>query len=87
MASAASAALYDIVKFNGTNDFGLWRIKMKALLGNLGLDEAIETEKKLPENITDEQKKEISDHRKEINKKAFNTLILSLGDKVLKESV
>ena len=52
MASTASSARYDIEKFDGTNDFGLWRIKMKALLGNLGLDEALETKKKLPETIT-----------------------------------
>ena len=60
---------------------------MKALLGNLRLDEALETEKKLPKTITDEQQKEISDCRKEINKKAYNTLILSLGEQSPKGSV
>jgi len=42
----------------------------------------------LPENATEEQKKDFSEHRKEINeinKRAYNTLILSLGDKVLRE--
>ena len=47
MAFAASATRYDIEKFDGTNDFGLWRIKMKTLMGNLGLKEALEPQKLL----------------------------------------
>ena len=85
MASASSSARYDIEKFDRSNDFGLLKIKMRALLRNLGLEEALEAEKKLPENATKEQKKDFSKHRKEINKRAYNTLILSLGDKVLRE--
>ena len=78
MASAASAARYDIEKFDGSNDFGLWRMKMRALLGNLGLEEALDGESKMPKVYSKEKKKEII-------KKAYNTLILSLGDKILRE--
>jgi len=46
-------------------------MKMRALLGNLGLEEALGSEEKPPESLTDEQKKEICDKRKEINKKSF----------------
>jgi len=53
-------------------------MKMRTLLGILGREEALEAEKKIPKTFTKEQKKEI-------NKKAFNTLIFSLGDKVLQE--
>ena len=52
MTSAAPVARYDIEKFDGTNNFGLWRIKMKALMGNLGLKEALEPQKPLPETAT-----------------------------------
>ena len=78
MASNASATRYDIEKFDGYNDFGLWRMKIRALLGNLGLEEALEGETKMPTTYSVEKKKEIG-------KKVFNTLILILGDKVLQE--
>ena len=52
---------------------------MCALLGNLGLEEALEGEAKMPKSYTTDQKKEIL-------KKAYNTLILSLGNKVLREA-
>ncbi|EXB77510.1 hypothetical protein L484_015435 [Morus notabilis] len=35
---------FDIEKFDGKNDFNLWREKMMAHLGNLGLDEALKGE-------------------------------------------
>jgi len=55
-----AATRYDIEKFTGQNDFGLWRIKMKELLGDLGLKVALEEEKKLPKFSTAEQKQEYS---------------------------
>ena len=85
MAFATSAARYDIEKFDGTNDFGLWRIKMKALMGNLGLKEALEPQKLFPKIATNEQKLEANNRRQEIYENTFNTLILSLGDKLLRE--
>ena len=78
MASSSSTSRHNIEKFDGQNDFALWKMKMSELLGNLGLEEALEGEAKMSKNYTTEQKKEIV-------KKAYNTLILSLGDKVLRE--
>ena len=76
MASAASAARYDIEKFDGSNDFGLWRIKMKALMGNLGLKKALVPQKPFPDTVTAEQRLEVNNRRQEICEKAFNTLNL-----------
>ena len=53
-------------------------MKMRALLGNLGLEEALDGEVKMPKTYSNEQKKEVI-------MKAYNTLILSLRDKVLWE--
>ena len=78
MASIASTARYDVEKFDGQNDFGLWKMKMRASLGNFGLEEALDGKAKMLETFSEEKKKEI-------DKKAFNTLILGLGDKVLQE--
>ena len=50
-------------------------MKTSALLGNLGLEEALEGESKIPKTYMEEEKKDIL-------KKAYNMLILSLGDKV-----
>jgi len=44
MALSGSSSRYDIEKFNGSNDFALWKIKMQALLDNLGLKEALKEE-------------------------------------------
>ncbi|GKG62960.1 hypothetical protein Tco_0636691, partial [Tanacetum coccineum] len=33
---------FDIEKFNGTNDFALWQVRMKALLEQQGLAAALE---------------------------------------------
>ena len=53
-------------------------MKRRALLGNLGLEDALEGEAKMPKTYSEDQKREMC-------KKAFNTLMLSLGDKVLRE--
>ena len=49
-------------------------------MGILGLEEALEGESKMPVTYTIEK-----EEKEEIGKKAFNSLILSLGDKVLQE--
>ena len=59
MDSTASATRYDIKKFNGQSDFGLWKMKMRALLGNLGLEEVVKGKAKMPATYTVEKKKEI----------------------------
>jgi len=38
---------YEVEKFTGQNDFGLWQLKMKALLVQQGLVEALDGEAKL----------------------------------------
>ncbi|GJW32473.1 retrovirus-related pol polyprotein from transposon TNT 1-94, partial [Tanacetum coccineum] len=68
-------AKFDIEKFNGTGDFGLWRIKMRALLIQHGCEAALEV---LPADIEAQTKAEL-------NKKAHSAVILCLGNKVLRE--
>ena len=40
---ASSITRFDIEKFDGKNDFELWKIKMRALMVQLGCDAALET--------------------------------------------
>ncbi|GJR85812.1 retrovirus-related pol polyprotein from transposon TNT 1-94 [Tanacetum coccineum] len=68
-------AKFDIEKFDGTGDFGLWRIKMRALLIQHGCEAALEV---LPADMEAEAKAEL-------NKKAHSAVILCLGNKVLRE--
>ncbi|GJX23324.1 retrovirus-related pol polyprotein from transposon TNT 1-94 [Tanacetum coccineum] len=64
-----TGAKFDIEKFDGTGDFGLWRIKMRALLIQHGCEAALEV---LPAD-TDAQPKA------ELNKKAHS---VSLANKL-----
>ncbi|GJX05355.1 hypothetical protein Tco_0191271 [Tanacetum coccineum] len=68
-------AKFDIEKFDGTGDFGLWRIKMRALLIQHGCEAALEV---LPADMEARTKDEL-------NKKAHRVVILCLGNKVLRE--
>ncbi|GJZ81739.1 zinc finger, CCHC-type containing protein [Tanacetum coccineum] len=61
---------FDIEKFNGKNDFGLWQIKMRALMVQKGCDAALET---LPADM--EAGTKLGDHIDE-----FNKLILDLAN-------
>ncbi|GJW38588.1 zinc finger, CCHC-type containing protein [Tanacetum coccineum] len=72
---ASSITRFDIEKFDGNNDFGLWQIKMCALMVQQGCDAALET---LPADIKAGEKAALM-------KKAYSTLILCLGDRVLRE--
>ncbi|KAH9696398.1 hypothetical protein KPL71_023151 [Citrus sinensis] len=70
----------DVEKFTGENDFHLWRLKMRALLVHQGIEEVLEdprTSKKISK-VKDEDIQKAMD-------KAHNTIILSLGDRVLRE--
>ncbi|GJR41830.1 zinc finger, CCHC-type containing protein [Tanacetum coccineum] len=71
----SSITRFDIEKFDGKNDFGLWQIKMRALMVQLGCEAALET---LPADIEAGEKTALM-------KKAYSTLILCLGDCVLRE--
>ncbi|GJS25061.1 hypothetical protein Tco_0453693 [Tanacetum coccineum] len=70
-------AKFDIEKFNATGDFGLWRIKMHALLIQHGCEAALEV---LPEDMEAQAKTKL-------NKKAHSVVILCLGNKVLREVI
>ena len=71
---------FEMEKFDGKNDFNLWRAKMMAHLGNLGLDEALKGESKMPTSLSEKEKSEIL-------KKARNTIVLSLSDQILRKVV
>ncbi|GJT72616.1 hypothetical protein Tco_1031902 [Tanacetum coccineum] len=66
---------FDIEKFDGKNDFGLWQVRMKALLEQQGLAAALE---ELPATT-------IVSYDNVIRKKAYSALILCLGDRVIRE--
>ncbi|WVZ12209.1 hypothetical protein V8G54_016739 [Vigna mungo] len=72
------ATKFDVEKFNGANDFGLWKIKMEAILIQQGCDEALKGESRMRNAMTQEEKKKMGD-------KARSAIILCLGDKVLRE--
>ncbi|GKA92265.1 retrotransposon protein, putative, ty1-copia subclass [Tanacetum coccineum] len=65
-------AKFDIKKFDGTGDFGLWRIKMCALLIQHGCEAAL---KVLPADMEAQTKAEL-------NKKAHSAVILCLANKL-----
>ncbi|WVZ11959.1 hypothetical protein V8G54_016489 [Vigna mungo] len=69
---------FDVEKFNGANDFGLWKIKMEAILIQQGCNEALKGESRMSDAMTQEEKKKMGD-------KARSAIILCLGDKVLRE--
>lgn len=68
---------FEIEKFDGKNGFNLWRVKMRALLVHQGINEALRGEANLPATLTDKEK--------DILEKAHSAIILSLGDRVLRE--
>ncbi|XP_057791331.1 uncharacterized protein LOC131008473 [Salvia miltiorrhiza] len=74
------AVWFDVEKFSGKNDFGLWRIKMKAMLIQQGLAGALnaDSEKKDPDAKIDQQMRKMME-------KAHSTIILYLTDKVFRE--
>ncbi|GKA56734.1 zinc finger, CCHC-type containing protein [Tanacetum coccineum] len=71
----SSITRFNIKKFDGKNDFGLWQIKMCALMVQQGCDAALET-------LSADMK---AGEKAALMKKAYITLILCLGDRVLQE--
>ena len=71
---------FEVEKFDGKNDFNIWREKMNAHLGILGLDEALKGEAKMSSSLSDKE-------RAEMAKNARNTIILSLGDQILRKVI
>ena len=76
--SSMGSAKYKVEKFTGQNDFGLWQLKMRALLVQQGLVEALDGEAKLEKMMADGDKKALL-------QKAHSAIIPSLGDKVLRQ--
>ncbi|GJU59405.1 zinc finger, CCHC-type containing protein [Tanacetum coccineum] len=72
---SSSITRFDIEKFDRNNDFGLWQIKMRALMVQQGCDAALET------LLADME----AGKKTALMKKAYSTLILCLGDRVLRE--
>ncbi|KAL8544678.1 hypothetical protein ACS0TY_005056 [Phlomoides rotata] len=73
-----SSMKLDVEKFTGKNDFGLWKVKMKALLVHHGLSGALKTDES-------EESSAAAAKKVEINENAHNAIILCLGDKPLRE--
>lgn len=68
----------EIEKFNERNNFGLWSLKMEALLTTQSLVEALQGKAKLPETMRDAEKDVLMT-------KARNLILLNLSDEVLIE--
>ncbi|WRX14855.1 Integrase [Theobroma cacao] len=75
---ATSSTKYEIEKFNGRNDFSLWRVKMRALLVQQGLLKALKGKEHLPSNLSDGEKDDLME-------KAHSAILLALSDEVLRE--
>src|SRR6266487_1786554 len=68
---------WDIEKFNGSNDFNLWKVKVREILTQQKCDEALKGLAGMPENLSDDEKAEMDG-------KALSAIILCLADKVLR---
>nr|CAD1833871.1 unnamed protein product [Ananas comosus var. bracteatus] len=69
---------FEIQKFDRTNSFALWQVKMRAILTQQGLQKALLGKEKMSDSLTAEQKEEIDD-------KALTAIQLCLSDEVLRE--
>ncbi|GJZ40172.1 integrase, catalytic region, zinc finger, CCHC-type containing protein [Tanacetum coccineum] len=76
----SSIAKFDVKKFNGSNDFGLWRMKMRCLLIQHGWEAALDP---FPKTMTDADK--TAALKTDVYKKAHSALLLCLDNKVLRE--
>ena len=72
----ASSAKFSVPPFDGKNNFGLWQIKMKALLRREGNVKALEG--RYPDDMT-------TADTEEMDEKAHSAIQLSLQDNVLRE--
>ncbi|KAL6340066.1 hypothetical protein AAG906_038901 [Vitis piasezkii] len=65
--------MFDVEKFTSRNDFGLWRLKMRTLLVQQRLQDALLREKNLPNTMQEKEKTKMLE-------KAHSAIIISLGD-------
>ncbi|GKD87249.1 hypothetical protein Tco_1358403, partial [Tanacetum coccineum] len=75
----SSIAKFDVETFDGSNDFGLWRVKMRCLLIQHGWEAALDP---FLGTITDADK--TAKLKAYIYKKAHSALLLCLDNKVLR---
>ncbi|GJU62225.1 retrovirus-related pol polyprotein from transposon TNT 1-94 [Tanacetum coccineum] len=76
----SSIAKFDVEKFDGSNDFGLWRVKMRCLLVQHGWEAALDP---FPGTMTDADK--TTTFKTDVYKKAHSALLLCLDNKALRE--
>nr|GEX57920.1 retrovirus-related Pol polyprotein from transposon TNT 1-94 [Tanacetum cinerariifolium] len=76
----SSIAEFDVEKFDGSNDFGLWHVKMLCLLIQHGWEAALDP---FPKTMADADK--TAALKTNVYKKAHNALLLCLDNKVLRE--
>ena len=77
------ATKVELDKFIGLNDFNMWKIKMKILLITQGLRNAIEPATKIEDSEVSSST--TPEQIVKIDKKARSTIILSLGDPLIRE--
>ncbi|KAM0985898.1 hypothetical protein ACFX2C_013128 [Malus domestica] len=77
MKPSVSSVKVDIEKFDG-NDFGIWQLKMHALLVQQGLLKTLKGVKALPDSWTDEEKEDVMEQ-------ALGAILLTLLNEVLRE--
>ncbi|GJS52670.1 retrotransposon protein, putative, ty1-copia subclass, partial [Tanacetum coccineum] len=76
----SSIAKFDVENFDGSNDFGLCRVKMRCLLIQHGWEAALDP---FSRTMTDADK--IAELMTDVYKKAHSALLLCLDNKVLRE--
>jgi hypothetical protein len=68
--------LFEVEKFSGKNNFELWKLKMRDLLVQQGLQKVLEGKTKKPTRMIDED-------WEDLNARALSTIRLCLADEVL----
>ncbi|GJR41256.1 retrovirus-related pol polyprotein from transposon TNT 1-94 [Tanacetum coccineum] len=76
----SSIAKFDVKKFDGSNDFGLWRVKMRCLLIQHGWEDALDPFLKIMRGA-----EKTAALKTNVYKKAHSVLLLCLDNKVLRE--
>ncbi|KAL8529427.1 hypothetical protein ACS0TY_006743 [Phlomoides rotata] len=74
---------FDIEKFSGKTDVGLWRIKMKALLVHQGLADTLKGDSGESSTTDGEESSPDAVEKAKMMEKAHSAIILYLGDKAL----
>lgn len=78
--SKNALARFEIEKFDGKGDFGLWKAKIKAILVQRKAHKALLDPSTLPQTLTAQEKEDT-----ELT--AYGTLILNLSDSILRQVI